>query len=128
MRNIIVLFLGIIILVGVVGIIRRNQPAPLPTAAPQTGTPNMIVEVDLTDSGFMPVAVTVKQGTPVMFVNKSSRQMWVASNPHPTHTDLPGFDELKAGDTYTYVFDKVGTWGYHDHFSPSTQGQVVVTQ
>ena len=87
--------------------------------------------VSYTDSGFTPKSVTVKQGTTVTFTNNSSTAMWVASDVHPTHQLLPGFDELKSiqkGGTYEYTFVKVGTWTYHNHTSPGDKGTVAVTK
>jgi plastocyanin len=87
--------------------------------------------ITFTDKGFSPSPATVKVNTTVTFVNESTSPMWVASDPHPTHTLLPGFDELKSvekGGTYEYTFVKVGTWTYHNHMNPSTKGTVVVTQ
>ncbi|OGG11905.1 hypothetical protein A2Z00_00945 [Candidatus Gottesmanbacteria bacterium RBG_13_45_10] len=87
--------------------------------------------VAYTDLGFAPSPVTVKQGTTVTFVNNSSRGMWVASDVHPTHLLLPGFDELSSavkGGTYDYTFVKVGTWTYHNHVNPSDTGSVTVTK
>ncbi len=88
-----------------------------------------VKEVDITASGFSPTSITIKKGDYIWFVNKDSASHWPASNPHPTHTDLPGFDALhalKTGEKYSYQFVKVGTWGYHDHLNPSVGGQVVV--
>jgi plastocyanin len=87
--------------------------------------------VSFTANGFEPHSVTIKVGQTVTWTNKSSDDLWVASNPHPTHTDYPGFDELKSmptGQTYSFTFTKVGNWGYHDHLNPSQMGVVVVTQ
>lgn len=87
--------------------------------------------VTYTDSGFAPSPLTIKVGTTVTFVNESAGDMWVASDPHPTHTLLAGFDELASapkGGSYEYTFTKVGTWTYHNHRHPSTKGQIVVTQ
>jgi plastocyanin len=87
--------------------------------------------VEYTEQGFTPKTITVKVGTTVTWVNKDSDPMWVASNPHPIHTDLPGFDALKqipTGETYSYTFTKVGNWGYHNHLNPSNTGTVVVEQ
>lgn len=84
-----------------------------------------------TDTGFAPKTVTVKKGTNITFINNSSKGMWVASAMHPTHQLLPGFDELKsvsAGGTYEYMFEKVGTWKYHNHVAPADIGTVVVTE
>ena len=87
--------------------------------------------VTYTDSGYSPNAVTIKKGTTVTFVNQSNGGMWTASAVHPTHQQLPGFDELtsvaKAG-MYEYTFEKVGTWKYHNHMAPSFTGTVVVTE
>lgn len=86
-------------------------------------------QVSYTDQGFQPSSITIKQGQTVRFTNQSSGQMWVASNPHPTHTDYPGFDEKTAvpnGQFYEFNFTKIGTWGYHNHFKPSAKGEIVV--
>jgi len=80
-------------------------------------------------TAFSPASLTIKAGTTVTFVNNSDQPMWVASNPHPTHTDYPGFDELKGvgkGGTYSFKFDRVGTWGYHNHLDSGIMGTIVV--
>lgn len=85
--------------------------------------------VEYTNQGFSPHSITIKKGETVTWVNKSGDSMWVASNPHPTHTDYPGFDELQGvpnGGTYSFTFEKIGNWGYHNHLEPSNQGIVVV--
>jgi plastocyanin len=87
-------------------------------------------EIDITENGFKPSEITVKQGTSVIFKNTDTDGHWPASNPHPTHTDLPGFDALQpiaTGNTYSYTFTKLGTWGYHDHLHPNLHGSVIVT-
>lgn len=102
------------------------------------------VTVTYADTGFSPASVTIAAGGTVTFVNDSSRNMWVASAMHPTHTAYSGtslsqhcpdtagtaFDECKAGEpgsTYSFTFTKEGTWNYHDHLSPSNFGKVIVT-
>lgn len=87
--------------------------------------------VSFTDTGFSPAAITIKKGTSVTFENQSALNMWVASDVHPTHQLLPGFDQLKAvskGGLYTYTFAKVGTWTFHNHVSPTNAGKVIVTE
>lgn len=103
----------------------QEQTSTTPTASSSSNA------VNFTANGFEPHSITIKVGQTVMWTNKSSDDLWVASNPHPTHTDYPGFDELKSmptGQTYSFTFTKVGNWGYHDHLNPSQQGKVVVTQ
>ncbi len=90
------------------------------------------VVVTYDPKGFSPTTLTVKKGTAVKFVNKSGSTMSVASNPHPTHTDYPGFDQFKSDargkDEYSFTFTKVGSWGFHNHAKPSDGGTVVVTE
>lgn len=89
-----------------------------------------VVEVDYDGSKFTPSTVTINAGDTVAFKNTgSSASVWPASDPHPTHTDYPGFDALKGiapGGTYSFTFTKTGSWGYHNHLNPAQQGTIVV--
>jgi plastocyanin len=85
--------------------------------------------VNVTSGGFKPDTITVKKGTLVTFTNKDSKQHRVASDPHPTHTKLASFDSpnLKKGEKYFFLFDKAGTFTYHDHLNPlKFNGTVIV--
>jgi plastocyanin len=87
------------------------------------------VIVAYTDDGFSPQSITVKVGSMVTFFNESTTDMWVASALHPTHQELPGFDQLKgeaAGSSYSFTIDQAGTWRFHDHLNPTAFGSVVV--
>lgn len=88
-----------------------------------------MVKVKYTDNGFIPEKIEVAEGSMVEFVNESTTDMWVASSQHPSHTDLPTFDQFKPtkkGSIYRYVFDKKGIWSYHDHINASLGGVVTV--
>lgn len=85
--------------------------------------------VTFTSSGFSPSSVIVAEGGKVTFVNNSSASMWPASDPHPTHNGYPGFDAEKAignGGSWTFTFNKKGSWGYHNHLNPMNKGTVIV--
>lgn len=85
--------------------------------------------VSYSGSAFAPASVEVKVGDTVTFVNNGTAGMWVASAPHPTHTDYPEFDakkEYTPGESYQFTFTKAGTWKYHNHKNPSAFGTVVV--
>jgi plastocyanin len=86
---------------------------------------------------FKPDPIKIKKGTTVIWKNNSKDGMWPASDPHPVHTDYPTtggcigstFDpctEIAPGGTWSFVFDEVGTWGYHDHVKVRVFGTVVV--
>ncbi|HBB37440.1 MAG: Plastocyanin [Candidatus Moranbacteria bacterium GW2011_GWC1_45_18] len=85
--------------------------------------------IEYTDSGFSPQSVTVKISDTVAFTNNSSGEMWVASAPHPVHTDYPELDAKRAytkGETYSFTFEKTGTWKFHNHLNPTKFGSVTV--
>lgn len=98
--------------------------SPVPTSSPQAAA-----VISIMDTGFEPSAITVTAGTTVTFVNNGQAAHWPASDPHPTHTALPGFDAKRAlatGETYSFVFSKVGQWGFHDHLHSQLHGTVTV--
>ncbi len=95
--------------------------------APSGGTG--MVTVRYTDTGFEPAHLTVPMGTMVEFINQSNKEMWVASNTHPAHEILATFDQFEGtGEetSYMYVFDKKGSWPYHDHINPALEGVITV--
>lgn len=115
-----------------------SQNAPAPGAdhfstendiqPPPPGEPKR-VEVDYDGMQFDPSSVTIAVGDTVVFRNKSQGDFWPASNPHPTHSDYPGFDARKnigPGQTYEFTFNKVGRWSFHNHLSPSIGGIIIV--
>src|SRR3989344_3567547 len=96
---------------------------------------SMAATVSYNGSAFSPASVTIAKGGTVTFTDTAGATMWVASGMHPVHTGYgnttlsehcaPGytgpapFDQCKAGSTYSFTFDKVGSWGYHDHKNSS---------
>ncbi|OGE79994.1 MAG: hypothetical protein A2660_02770 [Candidatus Doudnabacteria bacterium RIFCSPHIGHO2_01_FULL_45_18] len=146
MRKILVLVLGLMLLAAACN--KSTPPAPTPTPTPTpapaptpvpTPTPTPApsqpqstnVEVKITASGFEPASITIANGTTVTFINNDSKNRWPASAPHPTHTDYPEFDPKKAiaaDASWTFTFDKVGTWKYHDHLNSTKYGSVTVTE
>ncbi len=93
--------------------------------------------ITYSDTGFSPSSVTIKAGDQVVFVNSSSKDMWPASAMHPTHNVYPEpggclgsiFDScanVEPGKSWSFIFMKVGSWGYHDHLTPKFFGKVIV--
>lgn len=99
--------------------------------------------VEITSSGFSPNSLTINAGDTVVFVNQDSRSGWPASVIHPTHTVYPNsninkcgtneeidiFDScrgLEEGESYSFTFNEVGTWGYHNHLISSKKGTIIV--
>ena len=93
--------------------------------------------IEITSSGFSPSSLTIKQGDTVAFVNKDSAPHWTASAFHPTHSAYPEsggcigstFDACKGlsqGESWSFTFNEVGEWKYHDHLSSGDTGTIIV--
>lgn len=105
-----------------------NEKIETATGSAVRETSNKI-EISYTESGFNPARLIVKRGTRVTFTNQSSEMMWVASDPHPVHSDLRAFNQFASsgkGSTYTYTFELAGEWSYHNHEAPSHTGVIIV--
>ncbi len=133
---------------SVVNTVAINKGSPVVTTEiPSTSSssklaeiPPMTVNVVYGPNGFSPSTVVISKGSKVTFTNKGGDEMWVASNPHPTHEGYSGttkdkhcpdttgtaFDQCSAGATYSFTFEKVGTWGYHNHGNASDKGTIIV--
>lgn len=82
-----------------------------------------------TGTEFSPRVLRIAKGERIEFRNESSGSMWIASDPHPIHTDLENFDSLESlsqGESYFYTFTRLGTWGYHNHVNPAHRGTIIV--
>ena len=101
------------------------------------------VTIEMSSSGFSPNSIEIEVGTKVNFLNVGTRNIWPASDHHPTHTVYPDsgitkcgtseeeniFDSCKGispGETYSFVFNEIGTWDYHDHLRSSLSGTIIV--
>lgn len=120
-----------------------NQMPIIGSTTPETTVGNTVpnVTVAYTDQGFSPNSVSISLGTIVTFVNQSSKGMWVASSKHPDHTVYSGtslsqhcpdasntaFDQCSTNTSYSFTFNKVGTWKYHNHVNASDFGTIIVT-
>lgn len=116
----------------------NTQPTPTPTpelAVPEStesGSESVLPASDnvvtLTENGFEPANLVVPVGAEVQFVNESGQGMWVASDPHPVHTDYADFDQKEVGDTYSFTFTEPGAYTYHNHQNESQTGLVLVEE
>ena len=99
--------------------------------------------VEMSSNGFSPTEIRIKVGDTVKFTNVGTQQYWPASAMHPSHTVYPGssiskcntaeastiFDACRAygpGETYSFKFNEIGSWKYHDHRNPSAFGTIIV--
>ena len=114
-----------------------GSQVPVETGPADTG---MTATVKYNGTAFSPAEVTVKAGGTVTFESEGGASMWVASAQHPSHTNYSGtalaqhcpdtsnnsFDQCAAGNSFTFMFGKAGTWPYHNHLNVNAFGKVIV--
>lgn len=86
-------------------------------------------EIKLTEDGFSPQTITITKGDTITFTTARDKPFWPASDLHPTHTIYPEFDPRKPIDpdkSWSFRFDRVGEWRFHDHLSPLFRGVITV--
>ncbi len=125
------ILLAIIVLVVAVGAFaffgnnKTSAPEETNSSPEQTATTNNIL---LSSSGFEPKELIVKTGTKVTWINRSGKSATVDSDDHPTHKLYPflNLGQFADGVSIQVVFDKPGTYTYHNHFDASQTGSVKV--
>lgn len=120
-----------------------SQSGAVQVPVTQTAPPVEQSIITYSNSGYSPSALRIKAGTAVTFKNESSLSMWTASAFHPSHTVYSGtaleehcpdtagiaFDActgVQPGNSWKFIFNKKGTWKYHNHLNPSDFGAIVV--
>ena len=120
------IFVSIVILVFLVGVLFwRGDETQLFLESQADHT------IELRDNGYDPKDITVQKGEVVKFTTTRDKHFWPASNLHPSHRAYPEFDPkepIKATDNWTFRFDRVGEWRYHDHLSPYFAGKIKVVE
>ena len=97
---------------------------------------SVALTVTMQDNKYNQTAISIKKGDTIRFVNGakigSGDDYWPASNIHPSHQIYPEFDPqgpLHPGESWSFKFDKVGHWRFHDHLHyPDITGYIDVTR
>jgi plastocyanin len=135
MENTKSLIVGLIVIILIIaGGIFFYRQSVLPKIIGQvTPTPNGFIKsseqiISLSSKGFSPPTLIVNVGTKVGWINNSGVDGDIESDPHPTHTSYPpiNFGVFSSGSLVEIVFDKPGTYHYHNHLNPSQKGTVIV--
>jgi len=91
----------------------------------------MAYTIELREEGFYPEELRIQKGDTVIFSTTRGAPFWPASNLHPSHTIYPEFDPkepIDPGKAWSFRFNKVGNWKYHDHLAPLFRGEIMVSE
>ncbi|MCX5780483.1 MAG: cupredoxin family copper-binding protein [Firmicutes bacterium] len=96
-----------------------SSPTPTPTAPAPTPTPAGGSTVSIESFAFKPAVLTVPAGTTVVWTNNDS----VGHNIKATDFSS---NILAKGETFSFKFDKAGTYDYSCGIHPTMTGKIVV--
>ncbi len=147
------ILIGIVLIIVIIGgvVMLRSDKNPQASSLGEEVMTSPLGEDELqpsltvvySDGGYSPRELMIKKGDTVIFKNESSQLMWTASAIHPSHTVYPGtsiqkcisspdgsmFDACAGtpvGSSWTFQFNELGSWGYHNHLVPTRNGTIVV--
>lgn len=99
------------------------------TATPTTN-PRKTYTISYTADCYTPNTLSIKAGDTVIFKNNTTnKNMYPATDNHPTHTIYAGFDtgkDIGPGQSFSFTFNRIGAWGFHDHNKPNCDGVITV--
>ena len=122
-QNIIIIGLVLILIAGfsIYSFIKNEAMNDLSQLPDNLGELPALV-VTMKDLKYSITETTIEQGDIVEFKNESKDEdYWPASNIHPSHGIYPEFDPrvpIKPGESWSFKFDRVGSWRFHDHLHP----------
>ena len=133
MNNKVILGIALVIVILIAGIFITSSKSDIPNSSQsietnEIPTPPKILDVSLTNNGFVPKTITINKGETVSWINKSNEDGTVNSDPHPTHNlyKFLNLGEFPPGSTVQAIFSETGTFTYHNHLNPSQKGTVIV--
>lgn len=85
-------------------------------------------EVAITKDGFIPATVSIIAGQQITFVNQDKNAHRLVPYPLATRNSLPELDseDLQPTDSFTYSFEKTGTFTISEHISPGKYKATVI--
>lgn len=87
-------------------------------------------EVSVFKDKFLPATIRVKKGSQVTWTNKDNINHRVVTDPYPADNGLEGLDSksLKPNTSFSFLFDKSGTFTYHQEEDPLVVKGIVIVE
>lgn len=75
-----------------------------------------------------PQLINITSGQEVIFKNLSKTPLIVASDPHPSHTNLPSlYLTIFRNKPQSFLFNSPGEFSFHIEANPSLKGKIIVS-
>jgi plastocyanin len=129
--------LGLVILIALVSVIAFHKSNKTTTSSTKGAVQAIVAPssvppalVSVTKTGFTPANVKVVVGQAVNWTNNDSSNHFVINNTNkpidPNAPDPNSQGAISPGNSYSYVFNKAGTYEYHDTVNPNFTGTIIV--
>jgi len=128
------MLLIILILIAILSYSITSNKNSQPTKTTTTSSVNALApaQVSITKNGFVPATIKVRVNQGIIWTNNDTAQHQVSSDPYPTDNGLADFNQaqpMTQNQSWDFIFNKVGTFSYHDNLNPySIKGTVIVTK
>jgi len=106
----------------------QTSDSPDSSVSSTTNDTQVAMTITYDGSSFSESADSITAGQTVKVVNASNKTLDFDSDPHPVHTDNTELNagDIEPGQSKTFIIDKKGTWGYHNHLDASQHGSITV--
>jgi amicyanin len=139
-KGLIISIIAVVAILAVVGVTvggKNKDDSDMNMKAPQSSqssssqessTPNPVEATAVTISNFAysPAAIKIKVGQTVTWTNNDSVGHTVTAD--NASSDAPDSKLFNKGETYSFTFNKAGTYTYHCAPHPYMKGTVVVSE
>lgn len=133
MKKILGIVAGVAILVIVIGVALHassSKPMQMGMQMGSSGSSSQTKAVDadhvtISDYMFSPMTIRVKVGTKVTWTNQDSVHHSVTAD--TASKNAPNGPLFGKGESYSFTFNKAGTYSYHCMPHPYMHGTVIVT-
>jgi plastocyanin len=125
---VVIIVLAILIIGGALALNHKstnNTPQPTSSStASNSSQPSTTGSVDIRNMMFTPSQITVAKGGTVTWTNNDSIAHTVVDD--LSNVGGPSSGDIQPGSTYSFTFNKTGSFQYHCSIHPSMRGTIVV--
>jgi plastocyanin len=125
---VVIIVLAILIIGGALALNHKstnNTPQPTSSStASNSSQPSTTGSVDIRNMMFTPSQITVAKGGTVTWINHDSIAHTVVDD--LSNVGGPSSGDIQPGSTYSFTFNKTGSFQYHCSIHPSMRGTIVV--
>ncbi|OGO04726.1 MAG: hypothetical protein A2Y73_07065 [Chloroflexi bacterium RBG_13_56_8] len=93
---------------------------------PEETTTSAEAEVVMRNISFQPAEITVASGTTVTWINEDSAPHTITSGTRNNPSGLFNSGSVSGGGSFSFTFDKAGTYDYFCSIHPGMNGTVIV--